>query len=112
LREQEPGPRPDGGQIRGPAGGQERDPGNPDPVEKSPHLVFDHLGQGADNHQRRVPTRGHFRHERRQARILALRERRLDAAARIGENANARRVDPAESLSGTGQIQLDHLGRA
>ena len=112
LCEQETCAGSDGREVCGPARRQECDLGDPDAIEKPPHLVLDHLGQGSDDQQRRPLALGHFGHEGRKACIFALRERRLDAAARVGEDANARRVDPAETLRSARQIELDHLGRA
>ena len=51
------------------------------------------------------------RNERRQTGVLALRERGLDAAAGIAENADPRRMETRLPRRGPLQVDLDHFGR-
>ncbi len=83
--------------------------------EQAPPLVLDDVGERADDEQRcrRVGRRGgQLGHQRREARVLALRERRLDAAARIVEHAHARRERARKPRGGARQVELDHFRRA
>ena len=85
-------------------------------VEEARELVLDDVGERADDEQGRSARRAfarQARHERREAGVFALRERRLDAAAGIVEDANLagmkRSTKPGR---GALQIELDDLGRA
>ena len=83
--------------------------------EQAAELVFDHIGERADDKQlfgRGCGRSGALRDERREARVLALGEARLDAAARIVEHARVAGVLGIESCGGLGQIELDDFGRA
>ncbi len=83
--------------------------------ERAAPLVLDHVGERAHHQHLLRGARGLRRHawdERGEAGVLALRERGLDAAARIVEHAHARRERLRESLRGPRQVELDHLGRA
>ena len=115
LGEEEARVRPDRREVGGAArrqGEHRRDAElGKDPAE----LVLDDVGQRADDQERlrRVGGGGgHRRHQRGEARVLALGEGRLDAAARIVEDAGARRMLGFEAAGGARQVELDHLRRA
>jgi hypothetical protein len=95
------------------AAGEEADAFDPELGEQAGELVLDDVGQRARDQQFGGITvrRGHLRHERGKARILAFGEGGLDAAARIAEDADPG-AGGAEPARGERQIELDHLGRA
>ncbi len=83
--------------------------------EEARELVLDDIGECADDEQRRGGVAcggGQGRDERGEAGILALRERRLDAAARIAQHTHARCASLRLALRGTGEVDLDDLRRA
>ena len=87
----------------------------PELREQAQELVLDDVRQRSDQQQLRRSigrARGHDRHQRGKAGILAFGEGRFDPAARIVENANLTRVLRAEALGRLAKVQLDHFGRA
>jgi hypothetical protein len=105
---------PDGRQGGGLACRQEADAGDAHRLELALELVFDHVGQRTDHHQRRgvAGVGRQLGHECGQAGILALGEGGFDAAARIVQHPHAGQVKLGQAAGGTRQIQLDDLGRA
>ena len=114
LREQETRLAADGGHVPCAARRQERDVLDAERLERAPPLVLDHVRKGADDQQlRRAAGRldGQSGHQRREARILALREGRLDSAARVAQHADPRRESRRQSCGRPRQVQLDDFGR-
>ena len=101
LREKKRRAGADRRQVGGAAHGEEANRRDAQHVEEAGELVLDDIGERADDQQR---LRGIFGgsggsvgNESGETGVFALRERRLNAAARIAQNAHARRV-----LSATG----------
>ena len=72
-------------------------------VKEASELIFDDVGKRAHDKQRPLGIgflNGQMRHERGETGVLALGERRLDAAAGIIEHAHARRQLLRESAGG------------
>ena len=87
---------------------------DPELIEKTQKLVFDNIRQRTDDQEMFGSVLGlgrHFGHKCGEAGVFALRERRLDPAARIVEDADLRHMLRAEALCGLGQIKLDDLRR-
>jgi hypothetical protein len=84
-------------------------------VEQPPELVLDHVGHRAHHEERRRRVGrlgGALGHHRRQAGVLALGERGLDAAPRVAQHAHVGPVPRVEALGGAREVELDHLARA
>ena len=114
LRQQERGPGPDRRQLRGAARREEADRGDAELGEEPAELPFDHVGQRPRDQER--PLAGRCRRQRRheggEAGVLALREGRLDAAARVVEDADAGLEHPRQAGGRARQVELDDLRRA
>ena len=104
--------RPDRQRIVGAAGGQEAHRADAEAVEQRARLVLDHVGQRADDEQLARVRPGQARHHGGEAGVLALRERRLDPAARVGQDRDVGRVDLRQPLGRARDVELDDLGRA
>jgi hypothetical protein len=115
LGEQHARVRPHRRQLVGAARGKEAHRADAQPVEQADELVLDHVGERADDEQRRrrvVRLGRQLGDERLQAGVLALRERRLDTAPRVVEHAHAGEVRHVQPFGGALEIELDDLGRA
>jgi hypothetical protein len=89
--------------------------GNAQRIEQPRELILDDIREGADDQQgtRRVEWLARqARGQRGETGILALRERRLDAAAGIAQYAHVRRVLAGLTSRGAFQIYLDDFGGA
>ena len=77
-------------------------------VKQTRKLILDDIRKRANDHQVRSRIRAFVRkgwNERRETRVLALREGRLDPAAGIGQHADLRSVD--RGLPGRGALEVD-----
>jgi hypothetical protein len=84
-------------------------------VEQTGELVFHRVGQRPGHQQRRCSASRFGRqlwHQRGQAGVFALRERGLDAAARIVEDAHPGQVLRRQALRRATQVELDDFRRA
>ena len=83
-------------------------------IEQPLELVFNNVGQGAHDQERRLGfiARRHGRDQSSQTGIFPLGEGGLDAAPRVVENPDGGFKLPRKALGGTRQIELDHLRRA
>ena len=100
------------GGIRGAAGGQAADLLYSHGGQQRQRLIFDHIGQRADDQQL---ARGGFAQRRDhggKAGVLTLGEGRLDSRAGIVQHPDMRGVFGRQPFGGLVQIQLDHFGGA
>ena len=98
LRQKEDGVWTDGQVGVGAAHREEMHRADAERVEQTRKLILDDIRERADHQQVRPRIRAFVRKgrdERRETRVLALRERRLDPAAGIGQHADLRRMDRA-----------------
>ncbi len=84
----------------------------PSSAKQARELVLDDLWQATDDQELTLLRGGHQRHHRLECTVLALRERRLDAGARVVDHADAGQQARVKPLGGLGEIELDHFGRA
>jgi hypothetical protein len=98
-------------QLPGAARGQEAHRADPELLEQAGELVLDDVGQRTDHQQLAPAGHGQLGHQGREAGVLALRERRLDAAAGVVEHPHLRQVGPGQALGGPLQVELDDLRR-
>ena len=98
LRQKKDGVWTDGQVGVGAAHREEMQRADAERVKQTRKLILDDIRERADHHQVRPRIRAFVRKgwdERRETRVLALREGRLDPAAGIGEHADLRSVDRA-----------------
>ena len=99
---------------RGGPCGDERHALDPDLREQPRELILHHVGERARDDQRRRAGRilRQFGDDAGEARILALRERGLDPAARIIEHPRPAGMLCRQPQRGARQVELDDFGRA
>ena len=115
LREEKPGVGSDMRQRRRGTRRQERHRPDAKCIEDAPELILDHVGEGAGHDQRwlRICRLGRqILDQRGEEIVLALGECRLDAAARIVQEADGRPVHLALAFGRLGEVELDDLGGA
>ena len=112
LGEQESGARPDARQQFGAARRQRIDARDAELGEQAAELVFDDIGQRTDDQQLLGRFVAHLGHQRSEASVFALGERRLDARTRIVENADVGGMGDIQSLRRLRQVELDDFAGA